>query len=306
MVAEKSMVHRQHRQDLLDVVEEAEVEHPVGFVEHQRADAGQLELLALGEVEEAAGGTDDDLDALVERLGLRLVRDAAVDRQHPDAPGPAGGRDVPGDLQAQLPGRYDDERLDASVSALGHGADPLQQRDAEAERLARTGGGLADQVGAAQGDGDRVLLDGERADDARLGERGHGLGAGAQLSEGGAVGSYGCGRGQRWGLGGWFLLVRCDLVRFDRHMCWGVLLPVRPADRSEGRLMECGAGHTRPVTQGAGPVAGRTRGAGALAPASGSMVPVPASSWKIPRAGGGNTSSRPIGGSRRFDLGQVG
>ena len=28
---------RQHRQDLLDVVEEPEVEHPVGFVEHERA-----------------------------------------------------------------------------------------------------------------------------------------------------------------------------------------------------------------------------------------------------------------------------
>ena len=74
-------VGRQHRQDLLDVVEEAQVEHAVGLVEHERADAAEVELLALGQVEQAAGRTDDDLDALGERVGLRLVGDAAVDRR---------------------------------------------------------------------------------------------------------------------------------------------------------------------------------------------------------------------------------
>src|SRR4029453_5357462 len=107
----------------------------------------------------------------------------------------------------------------------------LQQRDAEAERLAGTGGSLADQVGAAHGDRDGVLLDGERADDASLGERGHGLPARAQLGEGGTIRSYGCGGGQWAGL-----LVRFDLVWVDRHRIWGFLLPVRPADRSRGRL----------------------------------------------------------------------
>ena len=147
---------RQHREDLLDVVEEAQVEHPVGLVEHQRPHAVQAQvrlLLALGrlgQVEQPTGRTDDDLDAPLQRLDLRLVGDAAVDRQHPDAPGAAGGRDVAGDLQAELAGRYDDQRLRRAVGALGRREHAVEQRDAEAERLAGAGRGLADQVGAAQ------------------------------------------------------------------------------------------------------------------------------------------------------------
>jgi hypothetical protein len=69
MVAEKSIVWRslgQHRQDLLDVLEEAQVEHPVGLVEHQGLDRAELELLLLGQVEQAAGRADQDLDALLQ------------------------------------------------------------------------------------------------------------------------------------------------------------------------------------------------------------------------------------------------
>ena len=44
IVAENSIVcrsARQHREDLLDIVEEAQVEHAVGFVEHQRRECCQ-------------------------------------------------------------------------------------------------------------------------------------------------------------------------------------------------------------------------------------------------------------------------
>ena len=89
---------------------------------------------------------------MLQRVDLRLVRHAAVDRQHPDAAGRAGGGDVAGDLQAQLAGRYDDQRLGLAVGALGGGGDPLEQGQAEAEGLAGAGRRLADQVGAAQRD----------------------------------------------------------------------------------------------------------------------------------------------------------
>jgi hypothetical protein len=97
------------------------------------------------------------------------------------------GGDVAGDLQAQLAGRHDDERLRLAVGALARGEHPLQQGQAEAEGLAGAGRRLADQVGAAQRDRERVLLDGERAGDAGRGQRLHGLRADAQLGEGGAV-----------------------------------------------------------------------------------------------------------------------
>ena len=44
----------------------------------------------LRQVEQPAGGADDDLDALLEGLDLRLVRAAAVDAEHADAAQRAG------------------------------------------------------------------------------------------------------------------------------------------------------------------------------------------------------------------------
>ena len=69
--------------------------------------------------------------------------------------------------------------------------DPLQQRYAEAQRLAGAGAGLADDVLAREGEGQREFLDRERALDAGLGQRADDLGADAQLGEGGGVGTHG-------------------------------------------------------------------------------------------------------------------
>ena len=66
----------------------------------------ELQVTLLGEVEQPAGRADDDVDALAQRLDLRLVGAAAVDR---DAPGrraclPAVARS-PDDLDRELAGR---------------------------------------------------------------------------------------------------------------------------------------------------------------------------------------------------------
>ena len=45
-------------------------------------DLAEDEVTLLGEVEQPAGRADDDVDALAQRLDLRLVRAAAVDREH--------------------------------------------------------------------------------------------------------------------------------------------------------------------------------------------------------------------------------
>ncbi|PSK61396.1 hypothetical protein B0E53_06703 [Micromonospora sp. MH33] len=201
-------VLRQHGQDLLDVVQEAQVEHPVGLVEHQRVHPVEPEVLLLGQVQQPARGADQDLDTLAQRVDLRLVRDAAVDRQHPDAPGAPRGVEVLGDLEAQLAGGDDDQRLRHAVAALGGGEDALQQRDAEAEGLAGAGRRLADQVDAAQPDRQRVLLDGEGAGDAGGGQRLDGLLAGAELGERGSFRTDRSGGGQFLALN---LLAHLDL-----------------------------------------------------------------------------------------------
>ena len=61
MVAEKNSVWRvgRHgRHDALDGGQEAHVEHAVGFIQNQDADAGEVDQLAAEEIEEAAGGGD--------------------------------------------------------------------------------------------------------------------------------------------------------------------------------------------------------------------------------------------------------
>jgi hypothetical protein len=104
-------------EDLLDVGEEAEVEHLVGLVEHDLGRVRQVEQALVVEVDEAARGADDDLRAGLQLVDLALVRLAAVDRD--DARRAVLGEHVHVlvDLDGQLAGRHDDERLHAGAGS---------------------------------------------------------------------------------------------------------------------------------------------------------------------------------------------
>ncbi|GAB3871870.1 hypothetical protein GCM10029964_009260 [Kibdelosporangium lantanae] len=91
-----------------------------------------------------------------------------------------GVGEVVRDLEAQLTGRHDHQDLRGAVA---RGGDPVQQRDAEPEGLARTGARLADDVVAGHGQRQGQLLDRERALDAGRGERPGDLLADAELGE---------------------------------------------------------------------------------------------------------------------------
>ncbi len=205
---------RQHVHDLLDVGQETQVEHLVGLVEDEGPDVLEVELLLAREVQQPARGADDDVDALLEGLHLGFVRPAAVDGEHADVADLARGQQVVRHLGAQLARRDDDESLRRVRQLLGPGAarldvggdgDPLQEREAEAQRLAGAGLGLADDVAAREGDGERHLLDGEGVDDAD-GLKGFGrLGKDSELSESrsqGAASSVYAVRGERGGRDG--------------------------------------------------------------------------------------------------------
>ena len=193
---------RDHRDDALDVGEEPHVEHLVGLVENEDANVRQVEVAAIGEVDDPARGADDDLDALDEGVDLGLVGAAAVDRQDADALDATGALDVGGDLQAELARRADHEGLGLALRLGGQcvvlvgppDGDALEQRDAEAEGLAGAGFGLADEVAALQREGDALLLDGEGMGDA-VGREGLGdLRIGAQFDErGGGCGVHSAG-----------------------------------------------------------------------------------------------------------------
>jgi hypothetical protein len=95
----------------LDVGKEAEVEHLVGLVEHQHLDVREVQRAAVGQVEQPPRRADHHVDAGLQGLQLRLVRDAAVDGERAGAALAGGDGDVAGHLEGELTGRRDDQRL---------------------------------------------------------------------------------------------------------------------------------------------------------------------------------------------------
>ena len=189
----------QCRHDAFDVGEEAEVEHFVGLVENENGYLAEDQVALLREVEETAGGADDDVDALVELGDLRLVRATTVDGGDGEGALLAGGErdgevlrrdlEVAGDLHAEFARRHDHERAGSVVeraqAALLCVHQAVQQRNAESEGLAHTRARLADQVAACQGEGESELLDRERVGLAVSDQRIDDVLVDAELGEGG-------------------------------------------------------------------------------------------------------------------------
>ena len=148
-------------------------------------------MALLDQVEQPAGRADDDVDALAQRVDLRLVGPAAVDGDDPGAELLAGGGEVAGHLDGQLAGRRDHQRLRRGAALASGQFEPVEQRDAEAEGLAGAGSGLPDQVGAGERDRQRQLLDREGAHDADRGERRDDLRSTAKSANAGLSGRTG-------------------------------------------------------------------------------------------------------------------
>jgi hypothetical protein len=64
-----------------DVLDEAEVEHAIGFVEHDGFDRIEREHVCFEVVDEAARRGDDEIAAVLERLALLVVVHAADERR---------------------------------------------------------------------------------------------------------------------------------------------------------------------------------------------------------------------------------
>jgi hypothetical protein len=68
---------RQQANDAADVVDEAHVQHAVGFVQHEDLDVTQVDGLLLHVIEQPARRGDDDVHAVAQVLDLRVDVDAA-------------------------------------------------------------------------------------------------------------------------------------------------------------------------------------------------------------------------------------
>ena len=125
----------------------------------------RLQMALADQVEQAPGGAHHDVHARAQRVDLRLVGAPAVQRDHPRPAGLAGRLQVIGDLNRQFPGGDDDQGPGVARARGRLAVQPLQQRDAERQRLARAGPGLADDVLAGQRDGQDQRLDREGGGD---------------------------------------------------------------------------------------------------------------------------------------------
>ena len=105
MVAEKNRLWRCTRQfagDAADGNDEAQVEHVVGFVEHEDFGLVEADEAAGEQVEQAAGGGDHDFDAAGQGLDLFAFRHAAENDGDADVGVAAVGAETLGDLAGEL------------------------------------------------------------------------------------------------------------------------------------------------------------------------------------------------------------
>ena len=142
-------------QDPFDVLGEPHVEHLVGLVEHQIVEVGEVEAALLEVVDDPARRADDDLRTPPESRELRTVGGAAVDGQHVDGQVGTVTTERLGDLQRQLAGGRQHQRL----SGLVGGVDLGQDRDGERRGLAGAGLCKADDVGTGHHGRNRGGLD---------------------------------------------------------------------------------------------------------------------------------------------------
>jgi hypothetical protein len=130
-----------------DVVEEAHVQHAVGFVQHQRVQRGQVEAAALQVVEQTAGCADHDVRAMLQAGQLRAHGAAAAQREHLHVV--FGGGQTAHFLR-HLVGQFargaQHQRLHGQAAHVQVG----QQRQRKGRRLAAAGARLGDEVLARQ------------------------------------------------------------------------------------------------------------------------------------------------------------
>ena len=141
------------------VGQKAHVQHPVGFVEHEKFHLVQLQRALFEMIEQTSGRGDHDVRAGAQFVGLPAVADAAInhgDFQIREARVIAHGRL---DLRREFARRFQDERARAGGIVLAEFG-----KNGQAERGGFAGAGLraADDVLAGKHQRDGAELNGRR------------------------------------------------------------------------------------------------------------------------------------------------
>ena len=165
--------------DFADVVDEAHVEHPIGFIEHQKFHGAETERVTGHEVEQASRRRNEHIDAALQRADLGAHRDATDHERGTDAHMSAVRAKTIADLPRQLAGRTEHQHAAGfPLKRPSTGEEMMQDRQRERRRLAGACLCNSNHVTAREGNrnglrlnwrGRGVFFFGERTDD-RFGE----------------------------------------------------------------------------------------------------------------------------------------
>jgi hypothetical protein len=178
---------RQRLRDAPHVGPEAHVHHAIGFVEDEDLELREVADAAAHVIQQPPGRGDDDVDAGLQRAGLRLDRHAAVDgdARHRRVIGEA--LDLVVDLGRELArGREDQRARDAARRAVAFAVLAQQARqDRQQIRGGLAGAGLraADYVAAVERVRQHRALNRRRLFEAALIERVEQVGVGDERAE---------------------------------------------------------------------------------------------------------------------------
>ena len=154
-------------QDPLDILGEAHLQHLVGLVEDEVVEVADVQGALLEVVDHPARRADDDVRATLEPGQLRAVGGAAVDREHVHGQMRAVTAERLGDLQRQLAGGRQHQRLRGPAGGVDLG------EDRGGERCGLAGAGLrkTDDIGTRHHGRNRGGLDRRRRFVADVGYR---------------------------------------------------------------------------------------------------------------------------------------
>jgi hypothetical protein len=140
-------------QDPLNIRSKPDIEHAVGFVEHDMKDVTQDEGLSHDVVDHAPRRPDHNIHALFKRSKLALDRLTAVNPRDPGGMAEGEFSGLPDDLLDELASGREHEGL-RDVTAFEH----LEDREEERGRLAGSGLGLCQYIQPIEGTRDDVGL----------------------------------------------------------------------------------------------------------------------------------------------------
>jgi hypothetical protein len=158
-------LRRQFRDDPADVVDEAHVEHAIGFIEHQDLDPVEPQRVALHEVDEAPGRRDQHVDAVHEVTHLLAHRHAADGERGVQAEVSAIGVEAVENLAGEFARRAEHEHAARfSLERGSIGGEPMQDRKGEGGGFSGSGLGDAYDIASFEDEWNCLGLDGGGGD----------------------------------------------------------------------------------------------------------------------------------------------